>query len=102
MTPVRLEPAALQSRVKHSTTEEWPLKTGFTVMYFSVFFLSFCGSLSFSQPPPDLHLRDPVYTGSPSQGYNSPTGSGNKGKQPNRGQPLKPPHRLNDNLPPQR
>lgn len=34
-------------------------------------------------------------------GYNSPTGSG-KGKQPSRGQPMKPPHRLNESLPQQR
>lgn len=53
-------------------------------------------------PPVELPVRDtmapprdPVYPGSPPQGYASPTANGGKGKGQGRGQgPLKPPHRL--------
>lgn len=68
----------------------------------------------FVQPPNDLQLRDipalrdPIYPGSPPQGYHSPTSNGRakpgQGQQPPppRGQPLKPPHRLADPIPQQR
>ncbi|KAL3857944.1 hypothetical protein ACJMK2_012569 [Sinanodonta woodiana] len=49
-------------------------------------------------PPQDLPLRDPVYPGSPPQGYMSPTGRGRPSpQQPRSGQqPMKPPHRLSE------
>ncbi|XP_045172440.2 uncharacterized protein LOC123534316 isoform X10 [Mercenaria mercenaria] len=67
----------------------------------------------FAQPPADLPLRDnpalrdPIYPGSPPQGYNSPTSNGRSkpSQQPAtapRSQPLKPPHRLADPIQQQR
>ncbi|KAK3594778.1 hypothetical protein CHS0354_030719 [Potamilus streckersoni] len=49
-------------------------------------------------PPQDLSLKDPVYPGSPPQGYMSPTGRGKPSpQQPRSGQqPMKPPHRLSE------
>ena len=45
MTPVRLEPAALQSRVKHSTTE--PLRSLQNVLYLGVLVLFVMCTLGF-------------------------------------------------------
>ena len=44
MTPVRLEPATLRSRVKHSTTE--PLRSLYVGFCLELYFVNFCNQVA--------------------------------------------------------